>query len=371
MKIQSISRLLTSPVLIAASFVVALGGPVTTASAQLSLQSSLDKFKQQITTAIDSSVTKLQQSSESLDLSISVNADKNGVTGSVSGPAGSASGSVNKDGTSGQVNGSKGSSASGSINKDGASGTAKTNGGSSASGSVNKDGATGKVEGSKVGNAEIVITKDGVKGNLSVSPDLKKKLQETNKKAIDKLKELKAKVEATASLDELKAQAKEFDQDFKEIATANVQATVTKAIDSMTEVLDRLQVVANKLETRVTKLKECIEKGSVEADANANSSGASANLDASAPGCAELSVDVNSGDNAASLEGKLAEIRSTLQTIRSFIGSSISLVSQLKFGNYSGTMTSFKGILSQVDIVASLSADVQNDLVNLSAAVNK
>src|SRR5207253_302228 len=98
---------------------------------------------------------------------------------------------------------------------------------------------------------------------------------DSNKKAIEKLTALKTEVQATSSLGDVQAKAKEFDQEFKQIAQANVQAAVTKSIDSMTQVLDRLQVAGDNLQTQVTKLKQCIQSGSGSANGSVSGSSAS------------------------------------------------------------------------------------------------
>lgn len=349
--------------LMASAFVIAFASPAGAVTASLSAQSaqaSLDQFKQKITTAIDTSISKLQDSAKSLDVSISLSANQNGVTGSVNANGSTATGSVNKDGASGSVNTPNGGSANANVNKDGASANANSSKGGSANVGVNTDGLSISL---KPG--------DFAQAALSVPKDLKSKLQESNQKAISKLKELKAKVEATASVEDLQTKAKEFDQEFKDIAAANIQAAVTKAIDSQTKVLDGLQVAASNLQTRVNKLKECLESVSASATGNVEKGSATGSVNASAPGCTDLNIDANSGDQGQSLQDRLNEIKSTLQTIRSFLSSTIALVTQLKDGNYTGTIKSFSGISAQVDIVVNLSSEAQNDLLNLSAAVNK
>lgn len=362
-----------TPVLVALSVVIAASGPVSVVNAQASLgvQQSLTQFKQKVTTAIDSSLEKLKQSKEKLDLSIDVKVDQNGVVSTVEANGNSATGTINKDGASGSVNSSKGGGASGTVGKDGASGQAKSSNGASASGNVGKDGASANVKGSSGGSAAINATDSAIAGSISVPEDLKNKLKAANQKAIDKLEELRTKVEETNKLEDIKAKAQEFDQAFKEIAIANVQATVTKSIDSMTQVLDRLQIAANNLQSQVTKIKECLQSGEIDVNASAQNGNASGSINASAPECSELNVAANSGDSAASLQEKLDSAKSTMQTIRSFLSSTISLVGEFKSGNYTNTMTSFQGIASQIDIVASLSATIQNDLVNLSSSIKK
>ena len=374
MKVFALKKL-TPLSLVALSIVLAASTPVATVNAQAQMttraQQTLDQFKQKINTAIDNSLTKLKSSKESLDVSLSVTANGEGVTSSVSGGGSSAQSSVNKDGASGSVTTKNGSTASGNVSKDGATGSASTSGGSSASGSVTKDEASADVSTSRGGNASITATGGSFSGSLSVSPELKEKLKAANQKAIDKLSDLKQQVEETNKLDDLQQKAKEFDAAFKEIAIANVQATVTKSIDSMTQVLDRLQVAASNLESQVDKIKECLQSAEVDASAQAGRGSANASINASAPGCEDLNVDANSGDMGASLQEKIDTARSTMQTIRSFISSTIALVGELKSGNYSNTMTSFQGIASQLDVVSGLVSSVQNDLVNLSSSIKK
>lgn len=358
--------------LVALSVVLAASTPLSVVNAQSAAQNfSLEQFKQKVTAAIDSSIQKLQDSKENLSVSLNLTVDKNGAVSNVETNKGSASTSIGKDGASSSVSGSDGSSASGSVSKDGASGEVKTSNGGSASANVSKDGVSASIDGAKGGSASISAGNGTLTGGISVPDTLKDKLKAANQKAIDKLEDLKEKVQEASKLEDLKEKAQEFDQAFKEIAIATVQATVTKSIDSMTQVLDRLQVAANNLESQVTKLKECLQSGEFDAEAHVEDGTVSGSFNASAPGCEDLNVAANSGDNAASLQEKLDSAESTMQTIRSFLSSTIALVSELKSGNYTNTMTSFQGIASQVDIVASLSAAIQNDLVNLSTSIKK
>ncbi len=359
----ALSKNIIKSSLMASAFVIAFATPAGAVTASLSVQSAqanLDKFKQKITTAIDSSISKLQDSASSLNYSINISADKNGVTSTVNANGSTATGSVGSNGVSGSVETSNGGSASVNVDKNGASVDANSTKGGSASTSVSSDGVSLSI---KPG--------DFAQAALSIPKDLKSKLQASNQKAIAKLKELKTKVEATASVEDLQAKAKEFDQEFKDIAAANIQAAVTKAIDSQTKVLDGLQVAASNLQTRVNKLKECLESVSASASGSVANGTSTGSVNASAPGCTDLNVDANSGDQGQSLQDRLDEVKSSLQTIRSFLSSTIDLVTQLKDGNYTGTIKSFSGISSQVDIVVNLSSEVQNDLLNLSVAVNK
>jgi hypothetical protein len=351
--------------LVATTFVIALASPAGAVSSSLSVSSSLDLFKNTVTSAIDSSITKLQASSKSLDSTLSLTVDKSGLNGSASNAAGSASGSVSSSGASGSVSTSNGSSASGSVSSSGATGSASTGSTSSDSSSSSNGNASSPV------SSAITFNTGFLQGLLSIPKELIQKLQDSNKKAIEKLTALKTEVQATASVQDVQVKAKQFDVEFKEIATANVQASVTKTIDSETKVLDQLQVAANNIQTQVNKLKECIQGGSASASGSVSNTSANGSINASAPGCTSFNVDANSGDNGQSLQDQLDEIKSSLQTIRSFLSSSINLVGQLKDGNYSGTIKSFQGVDSQIDIVASLSSDAQNSLLNLSAAVNK
>jgi len=349
---SSVTRKLAAIPLVAASVVVALSAPTNALSVQSALQNTQTQFntlKQQVTTAIDANVTKLQQSSNSLNHSINISANSStGLSASINGNGGSASVNVNSSGASGSVN--------------------STNGGS-ASGSVSSSGASGNASGPNGGSAKISANGDGLDLSLSVPKDLKAKLQAANQKAIDKLNNLKTQVDATTNLSDLQAKAKEFDQEFKDIAIANVQASVTKAIDSMTQVLDRLQVAADNLKTQVVQLKECLKNGTF--DANASKDGVNVSVSSFADNCASYNVSVNVGDAGVYLDDALAEINSSMQTIKSMLSSAIGLVTQLKDGNYGGTMDSFNGISLQMDIVANLSTNVQNDLANLSLSVNK
>lgn len=349
MKTLSFSRVSFTLFAVVASVVLAVSTPVATANAQIAMQQAVAQLKYKITTVIDTNISKLQKTQDSLQVSITANRD--GMSGSVSANGNGASGSVNKDGATGAVNEANGSGVSNSVNKDGASSTVKGPNGSTSTTAVS------------IGDGLVYS------GNLSVSPDLLLKLKDSNQKAIDQLKELKQKVQTQNGLDEVQQTAKEFDQQYRDFAAANVQAAVTKSIDSMAKVLDRLQVVANNLQTQINKLKQCIQGVSVDAEAGSGTAGGS--VSASAPGCTDLQVDLNSGDGATSLQSKIDEIKSSMQTIRSFLSSSIDLIATLKDGNYSGTIASFQGVATVLDLVSSMSATVKNDLVNLAASVNK
>lgn len=367
------SQKFTTPLLIALSVVIAASGPVSAVNAQAQttqLSQSLAQFKQKVSTAIDSSIEKLKQSKENLNVSIDVKLNQEGLVSNVTTNQGTASSSVGKNGATATVENKNGSKATGTVNKDGASGSVEGKNGTSASGSVSKDGVEASAQG-KNGNVAINSAEGTIEGSLSVPSEIKDKLKAANQKAIDKLEEMKEKVEDANKLEDLQAKAKEFDQAFKEIAIANIQASVTKSIDSMTKVLDRLQVAKENLQSQVTKIKECLQGIDVEANAKAGDGTVEGSFSASAPDCEDLNVQANSGDAAASLQEKLDAAENTMETIRTFLSSTISLVSELKTGSYTNTLSSFQGIASQVDIVANLSATIQNDLVNLSTSIRK
>lgn len=330
----------------------ALGTPGSvsgSASAAVSASGSLDQWKQRVTTAIDSNIAKLQQSTQALDASFSLNLSKDGATVSANGPAGSASGEVNKNGAKGSAESSQGN----------------------ASGSVNSSGASGSAHAAN-GNADykIDIDKNGLlRGQLSIPMNLMDKLKGVNEKAIAKLTEIKQKVKASTAVADVQAAAKEFDQHAQEFAVANVQANVSKAIDSMTKVLDRLQLVSNNLQTQLNKIKQCAAKTNASANASVNGK-ANASATASVQGCADFAVSASTADAEAALQAKLDQVKSNIQTVRSFLASSINTVAQLN-ASYKGTVASFQSISSQLDIVANLSTQVQNDLISISASINK
>jgi hypothetical protein len=350
--------------LIATTFVLALSSPAGALSTSASLstasaQATLDKLKTSITSAIDTSITKLQDSASSINLSLNVNANSSGISSTATAGGSTATGSVSSSGASGSVSTSSGATASGSVSSSGASASASTSGGST---SATTDTSTPSLK---------FDSTDFLESILSIPKTLIQKLQQSNQKAVQKLTDLKTQVEKTADVTDLQAQAKQYDQEFKDIATSTIQASVTKSIADQTQVLDQLQTAASALQSQVSQLKTCLQSVSASATGSASSTSVSGSINASAPGCTDLNVDANSGDNGQSLQDQIDEIKSSLQTVRSFLTSSISLVSQLKDGNYSGTITSFSGISSQLDVVANLSSNVQNDLINLSAAVNK
>jgi|GEM_PF-6085076 len=345
--------------------------PVGTVHAQMSLRDTLTTLKEKVTDAITKNIKKLEESGKALSVSISVS--KDGASIDVTGPnGGSVSGKINKDGASGEVKSSKGGGATGSVSKNGASGEVKSSKGDKVSGSVGKDGLRADAKTSSGGDYSISVDANGIASSLSVPNELKKKLQEANDKAIAKLKDLKAKVDAADTVEKAKAVAKEFDEKFEDFAVAHVQARVTKTIDTLTKVLDGLRLVAAKIQTQVTKVKECIQgvkSGEGSANVGLNANGLS--VAASAPGCDDLNVELHRDDIAASLQSKLDEAKSTMQTIRSFLSSSIGLIAQLKDGNFSGTLTSFNGISDQLDIVLELSANVKDSLVEIALSVRK
>ena len=352
--------------LIATTFVLALSSPAGALSASASLstastQNTLDQLKTSITSAIDKSITKLQDSASSLNVSLTLNASSTGVTGTASANGSTATGSISSTGASGSVSTSNGASASGSVSSSGASASVNSSNGSTST----------STDSSSSSSSLKFNSTDFLESILSIPKTLIQKLQQSNQQAVQKLTDLKTQVEKTANVTDLQAQAKQYDQEFKDIATSTIQASVSKSIADQTQVLDQLQTAASALQSQVNQLKTCLQSVSASATGSVSGTSASGSVNASAPGCTDLNVDSNSGDNGQSLQDQINEIKSSLQTIRSFLTSSISLVSQLKDGNYSGTITSFSGISAQLDVVANLSANVQNDLINLSAAVNK
>ncbi len=368
----------TAATLIVASVVLAISGPVAPVNAQsrllASTQERFTKLKERVTTAIETNIEKLEQSKEKLNASLSVNVGKDGATVSVSSSAGSLSGGVTKEGANISSESQRAGAVSGSIGRDGVSGQAQGANGGAVSSSLSKDGIKLDLSGANGGDAKITVDTDGISGSLSVAGDLKDKLKESNQKAIDKLKDMKEKVESATDIENIEERAKEFDQIFKEIAIANVQATVTKSIDSMTKVLDRLQLTADKLQSQVNKIKECLtglQDSGVDVDANISGSGVSGSINTSAVSCDDLNVDVNSGDMAASLQEQLDATKSTMKTIRTFLSSTIDLLGELKLNDYTNTLSSFNGITSQVDIVVNLARDVQNNLGNLASSIRK
>jgi len=313
-------------------------------------------------------------------LKVTFSLDKDGLKAGISSLAGDSSLTIDKNGISTESKSTNGASSSSSVTKDGVTYNSTAADGSTKSGTISSEGThteskdsngnvTEKLDIDKNGISSVKIGDGLMNGSLLVPKTLLDKLQSVNDKAVKKLTDFQEKLKAATSPEQIQAVTDEINKNINEFAVTYVQANVTKAIDSMTRVLDRLQAVANNLQTQANKIKQCVASGYIETSSSAQSS--SLEIGSKEEGCDKLNVAVNSGDMAASLQEKVDQSKSDIKTVKSFLSSSINLVTDLNKNEVKGTIESFGSISLQIDIISNMSANIKNNLANLSASILK
>lgn len=221
-----------------------------------------------------------------------------------------------------------------------------------------------------IGLSASINDRNGQNASVAVAPETKKKAKELANKYITELKELKQKVNDTTSLTDMQSLAKAVDSQGTLTQGVTVQATVTKAIESMTGVFDKLKKSTNGLQSQVTKLKSCTGEQA-------------------APSCAAL--DVKNEDAIAQAQAGLDNIKTVLTTIGSILLSVISIVLSLVtsmasmtgglgslsslgdvssmggLGNLGGILSSFTAVSSQMDLAGGLSGNASGLLSSVSS----
>lgn len=188
---------------------------------------------------------------------------------------------------------------------------------------------------------------------ISIPPEVAQKLKDRTQKTIDTLNAIKDKLKAATDPAVIKAKVQEAVKKINDAALTSVYASTTKAVNSQIKVADSLQVTANALQTQLNKLRQCLQQSSTD------------------PQCATLRTEQNSADQGASLQEKINAMRTNIQTVRTFLGASVNLVSMMKDSNYTGTIKSFTAMTTMMSSLSGLFGGLQNDLNNLSEAINK
>lgn len=221
-----------------------------------------------------------------------------------------------------------------------------------------------------IGLSASLNDNNGRNASVTVSPDTKKKAKELANKYIAELKELKQKVTDTTSLADMQSLAKSIDSQSKLTQGVTVQATVTKAVESMTGVFDKLKKSANGLQSQVTKLKTCAGEESADS-------------------CAKL--DVKNEQIVAQAQASLDNVKTVLTTIGSILLSVIAIVLSLVtsmasmtgglgslsslgdvssmggLGNLGGMLSSFTAVGSQLDLASGLGGNANGLLSSVSS----
>ncbi len=212
-----------------------------------------------------------------------------------------------------------------------------------------------KVSADKSGASIEVALGSGIVlyAGISIPPEVAQKLHEANEKAAAALASIQKALRSATDPNVIKAKIKEAVKLINDAALTSVYARTTKAINSQVAVMDSLQVNANALQAQINKLQKCIRESLTDAQ------------------CSQLRTEQNSVNQGASLQAKIKEIRTNIETVRAFLSASVNLVALLKSDNYKGTLESLTTMTTMMSSISNLSGDLRNDLNNLSNAVNK
>ncbi len=197
--------------------------------------------------------------------------------------------------------------------------------------------------------------------SVEVSPDTKKKAKELAQKYITQLGELKQKVNDTDTLEEAQEIAKAVDSQSKLTQTVSVQASMTKAVESLTGAFDRMRSSANQLQGQVTKVKSCADGNSGAsycsaangADAKESAANAQAQLDNA------KTIMTTIGSMLASLVAiVLALVMAVVGVTTSLAGGSLGDASGTQgLGSLTGILSSFTALGSQLDLTGGLTSN--------------
>ena len=240
----------------------------------------------------------------------------------------------------------------------------------------------------------------GHQGKLGLPSKLKEKVVGYTDKVIEKLVELKDKVNETTSLEELESVVDDADAQFHLTHMMDVQAAVTSAIESLTSVVDKIQTTFDGMRSQVTKMKEClsnVNNDAIETDDFYEPS------NVSGPACDDFNL--SSKEVIASAESQMANVSTMSSTIKSVLSSSIILLTGLvatfssllgelgnlddlgnlgrllggggdsssalsSVGSLSGLMGSFGAIASQLGIANGMAGNTQGMLSNLTSYIS-
>lgn len=244
-----------------------------------------------------------------------------------------------------------------------------------------------------------------LKSTISLPSGMKDKVKSFLQAIISELKGLLNKVtamdpsSASTNIDQLKAIASNVDSQYGLDQLANVQSTVTQAIDSMTAVFDNLKSAASDLHSQIVALRQCLK---AVANGSTNTSGTINGSDGAAISCGDFNLSAS--DIADNIQTELTNVSAVMSTISSVISSTVTLLASLitqfgnltsgingldglsnlggmldsdqlsslthSFGGTSGMIDSFSAIISQLDITNGMSGNAENLLGSLTSLVN-
>lgn len=334
--------------LVAMSLLMAAYGPmVSVSTAQSAIDAKLQEMKQKATTEIDRRIAKYQKTLQSLNVDVSISKGNSSAT--ITSDKGTTTATSTKDGKSVAVNGAKG------------------------------------------GSLTATLDSDGFSANVVLPAEIKDKAKQFMQKIVDDLKQLKEKVKTATSLESIKALASNIDAKFKLDQLTNIQATATKAVESVTAVFDKLKTTYTNLQGQVAKLKECVNAvkdgtGSIDV----NSSAGSGTSISGTGGCE--GYNVTSAEVVAAAQSQMDNLKSVMSTVSSVLSSAITLLGTLmttfssllgglgnlgnlssltgSLGSITGLMSSFSAITSQLGILSPMSGGALSGLSSIASLIN-
>ena len=182
----------------------------------------------------------------------------------------------------------------------------------------------------------LTTNKTGLIGKFVLSDKTKGKIKQFSDEVIEKLQELRVKVEDTTSLEDLQSFASGIDEQLQLTQLVDVQAAVTNAIEGLTGVVDKVQTTFDNMRGQVNKMKECI---------SANNQDTSAST--STPNCDDFNL--SSEEVIVSAESQMANIDTMASIIKSVLASSVALLTSLV-----STLSSLLGNLGNLDSLGNL-----------------
>lgn len=221
-----------------------------------------------------------------------------------------------------------------------------------------------------IGLSASLNENSGQNVSVAVSPEVKKNAKELTNSYITQLTELKDKVNATTSLTDMQALAKTIDSQTQLDQSVSVQASVTKAVESLTGVFDKLKSTASKIQSQINGIKSCAADG---ASATCDTSKGDPETTAKSAQVSLDSVKTIMSTIGSMLSSVIAILLSLVTTLVSMSGSLGSLSS---LGNVSGNsslgglgsiLSSFTAVGSQLDLASGLSSSAGSSLGSLSS----
>ena len=219
---------------------------------------------------------------------------------------------------------------------------------------------------------------DGFHGDISIRSELKSKVKQYVQKVVKGLRALAEKVKNSTSMTELQKLADNVDTQYAMDQTTQVQGAVTQAVDSVNGVMDSLKTGFNAMQERIAQMKACAKglKPSPETTINCDDFDLSRQ---NAADNAQLQLD-NLKSIVSTISSMVASVVSLLSALVAQFGSLVSTLSGnladmagssgLKGGGASSLRTSYAGVLSQLNLVSSMSAGANGSLSDLSEGIS-